>query len=87
MMIVDLDARDIDEGVNSELVYFFVGGSQDSGPFHIDRDNGTLYLVGKLDYEMTTIYYVSVHGAISTGRILANIFLNHKCLKSSPGSS
>lgn len=54
MEIVDLDAEDIDEGINSELVYFFVGGSQDQGPFHIDRNNGTLYLWGELDYESTT---------------------------------
>ena len=65
MVIVDLDAVDIDEGINSELVYFFVGGSQDSGPFHIDRGNGTLYLVGELDYETTNSYIVSHYLNIS----------------------
>lgn len=58
MEIVDLDAEDRDEGINSELVYFFVGGSQDLGPFHIDRNNGTLHLWGELDYESTTDYTV-----------------------------
>ena len=56
--MVDLDASDRDEGLNRELVYFFVGGSQDLGPFHIDRENGCLYLVGQLDYETTTEYTV-----------------------------
>lgn len=58
MEIVDLDAEDRDEGINSELVYFFVGGSQDMGPFHIDQNNGTLHLRGELDYESTTKYTV-----------------------------
>lgn len=58
MEIVDLDAEDIDEGINSELVYFFVGRAQDQGPFYIDRNNGTLYLWGELDYESTTDYTV-----------------------------
>lgn len=62
MELVDLDAQDIDEGINSELVYFFVDGTQDMGPFHIDRNNGTLYLSGELDYETTTEYTVSCTG-------------------------
>ena len=57
--MVDLDAMDIDEGINSELVYFFVGGSQDLGPFHMERENGTLYLVRQLDFEETREYTVS----------------------------
>ena len=59
VLIVDLDAMDIDEGLNRELVYFFVGGSQDFGPFHIDRQNGSLYLMGQLDFERTREYSVS----------------------------
>ena len=62
MLVVDLDAEDADEGINNELVYFFVEGSQDMGPFHIDRDNGTLYLSGELDYESPSKEYrVSYH--------------------------
>ena len=58
--MVDLDADDIDAGLNSQLVYFFVGGLQDSGPFHVDRFNGTLHLVGQLDFESTQTYTVRI---------------------------
>ena len=64
MVVVDLEAEDADEGINSELVYFFVGNSQDSGPFHIDRENGTLYLIGELDHEITTGYSVRFRRSI-----------------------
>ena len=56
-MLIDLNATDADEGLNSELAYFFIGGTQDVGPFHIDRDNGTLYLVGELDHESPDTQY------------------------------
>lgn len=62
---MDLDANDIDAGINSELVYFFVGGIQDLGPFHIDRTNGTLHLVGTLDYETIQSYSVSSYHTLS----------------------
>ena len=58
-MVVDLDAEDRDAGLNNQLVYFFVGGIQDQGPFHIDRENGTLFINGPLDYERITKHSVS----------------------------
>jgi hypothetical protein len=60
VLVVDLDARDRDQGLNSELIYHFVGGGQDSGPFHIDRRNGTLHLVGQLDYERVQEYTLGI---------------------------
>ena len=77
MVVMDLEAEDADEGINSELVYFFVGNSQDSGPFHIDRDNGTLYLIGELDHEITTGYSVRFRSSIqvlSATELLAMIY-------------
>ena len=76
MVVVDLEAVDADVGINSELVYFFVGNSQDSGPFHIDRENGTLYLIGELDHEKTTGYSVRFRRSIQvlyTTELLAMI--------------
>ena len=58
-LVVDLDATDRDDGLNQELVYFFVGGSQDYESFHIDRNDGTLHIARDLDYETTPEYTVS----------------------------
>ena len=64
-LVVDLDATDRDDGLNQELVYYFVGGSQDFESFHIDRSDGTLHIARDLDYETTQEYTVSVLGTCS----------------------
>ncbi|CAI7993581.1 Protocadherin Fat 4 [Geodia barretti] len=59
-LVVDLDATDRDDGLNQELVYFFVGGSQDYESFHIDRNDGTLHIARDLDYETTPEYTLNI---------------------------
>ncbi|XP_067112850.1 protocadherin alpha-2-like [Osmerus mordax] len=51
--IISLTATDIDEGINSKIVYSFVrhGNAKDYELFSIDRHSGEISVTGNLDYE------------------------------------
>ncbi|CAK1577864.1 unnamed protein product [Parnassius mnemosyne] len=57
--LVRLHARDRDLGYNGLLVYAISGGDADSA-FHIDPDTGELKVIGYLDRERESEYYLNV---------------------------
>ncbi|KAG7322674.1 hypothetical protein KOW79_014020 [Hemibagrus wyckioides] len=58
---IELNATDLDEGVNSELSYSFKQGQKGiSDKFAIDSSTGEISVVGTLDYETTNAYEIRV---------------------------
>ncbi|XP_076020962.1 protocadherin alpha-8-like [Genypterus blacodes] len=60
--IIKLNATDLDEGMNSKLLYSFVkrGNTDPSAIFNIDAESGEIILKGMLDYEDTPAYEIRV---------------------------
>uniref|UniRef100_A0A3B1IUF4 Cadherin domain-containing protein n=1 Tax=Astyanax mexicanus TaxID=7994 RepID=A0A3B1IUF4_ASTMX len=58
--IVKLEATDLDEGVNGELVYSFTAGgtSKIHDQFRIDSVTGEITIRGKLDHEENPVYEI-----------------------------
>ncbi|XP_072515643.1 uncharacterized protein [Salminus brasiliensis] len=60
-IFVKLNATDLDEGINSELLYSFKQGQKGiSDKFSIDSSTGELSVIGELDYESTSAYEIRV---------------------------
>lgn len=78
--ILKLNASDCDSGANSALSYLIesVNGRRDSETFHMDIQNGLLYLKEAIDYEKCQQYYIVVvikdHGTPSLST-KANIWI------------
>ena len=66
--VIELNATDIDEGLNSKLMYSFIkrGNVDLSDTFSIDPETGKIKVDGRLDYEDTPAYEVRVQ-AIDQG--------------------
>ncbi|XP_060765495.1 protocadherin alpha-4-like [Neoarius graeffei] len=59
--VLKLNATDLDEGVNSELIYSFKQGQKGiSDKFAIDASTGEISVTGFLDYETTNAYEIRV---------------------------
>ena len=56
--IVDVNATDVDDGVNGELTYDIITG--DTSTFTIHRDLGTVTLIRSLDRETTSTYTLTI---------------------------
>ncbi|XP_030595801.1 protocadherin alpha-2-like isoform X18 [Archocentrus centrarchus] len=61
-LVVKLNATDLDEGTNGELVYSFIkrGNSDPSDIFYLDAETGEITVKGELDYEETHAYEIRV---------------------------
>ncbi|XP_063155986.1 protocadherin alpha-5-like [Candoia aspera] len=61
-LVIDLNATDLDEGINREISYFF----SDSLPVHVPKifsinsDTGEIRVIGKLDYEDCKFYELPI---------------------------
>ncbi|XP_070604708.1 protocadherin alpha-5-like [Erythrolamprus reginae] len=61
-LVINLNAIDLDEGINEEISYFF----SNKVPIHfkntfgIDADTGEIKVIGKLDYEETNLYELHI---------------------------
>ncbi|XP_060743258.1 protocadherin alpha-2-like [Tachysurus vachellii] len=62
MTIIKLEATDLDDGVNGEIVYSLIerDSSTSSGLFKIDQDTGEITVNGKLDYEDNPAFEIRV---------------------------
>ncbi|XP_036380429.1 protocadherin alpha-2-like isoform X8 [Megalops cyprinoides] len=60
--LITLNATDFDEGLNSEIVYSFVGlgNMKGAGIFAINPDSGEIKVTGKLDYEDSPVFELRV---------------------------
>ena len=60
--IIRLNATDIDEGTNAEIVYSFINqdGDDKSSVFNIDQDTGEIRVQGPLDFEETNAFEIHV---------------------------
>ncbi|KAM4875288.1 protocadherin alpha-8 isoform 1-T1 [Thomomys bottae] len=64
-MVIPLNASDLDEGVNGEIMYSF---SSDASPdvkskFHIDSVGGDIAVIGDIDYEERKAYKIQVEAS------------------------
>ncbi|XP_062870736.1 protocadherin alpha-3-like [Trichomycterus rosablanca] len=60
-IILQLNATDLDEGVNSEITYSFKRGQKGiSDTFSIDPSTGEISVIETLDYESTSAYEIRV---------------------------
>ncbi|XP_030251895.1 protocadherin alpha-2-like isoform X28 [Sparus aurata] len=61
-VIIKLNATDLDEGMNSKILYSFIkrGISDRSNIFDLNSETGEITVKGKLDYEETPAYEVRV---------------------------
>ncbi|XP_071760932.2 protocadherin alpha-2-like [Centroberyx gerrardi] len=61
-VIIKLNATDLDEGMNSKLIYSFIkrGNIDPSDIFDIKSETGEITVKGTLDYEDTPVYEVRV---------------------------
>ncbi|XP_004477933.2 protocadherin alpha-1 [Dasypus novemcinctus] len=61
-LVTTLNASDADEGVNGEITYSFGSGVSlnTQEKFKIDSNSGEIRLIGRLDYEKTKSYEISV---------------------------
>ncbi|NXL00033.1 PCDA1 protein, partial [Mesembrinibis cayennensis] len=57
-----LSATDLDEGINSDIIYLFSRrvAAQVKEMFTIDENKGEIRLQGKLDYEETDSYEITI---------------------------
>ncbi|XP_076020959.1 protocadherin alpha-3-like [Genypterus blacodes] len=61
-VVIDLNATDLDEGMNGKLLYSFIkqGNNNPSDIFDINSETGEITVKGQLDYEDTPVYEVRV---------------------------
>ncbi|XP_061581267.1 protocadherin alpha-5-like isoform X19 [Cololabis saira] len=61
-MVMKLNATDLDEGINSKIIYSFIkqGNSDPSNVFDLDSETGEITVRGDLDYEETPAYDIRV---------------------------
>uniref|UniRef100_A0A8C5PK04 Cadherin domain-containing protein n=1 Tax=Leptobrachium leishanense TaxID=445787 RepID=A0A8C5PK04_9ANUR len=61
-VVIKLNATDLDEGSNSEIIYFIDQHTLNSAKniFNINQHTGELYVIGNIDYEDSNIYDLSV---------------------------
>ncbi|XP_069026659.1 protocadherin alpha-2-like isoform X18 [Embiotoca jacksoni] len=61
-IVIKLNATDLDEGVNSKLVYSFVkrGNNDPSNMFYLNSETGEITVKGRLDHDETPAYEVRV---------------------------
>ncbi|KPP56746.1 protocadherin Fat 4-like, partial [Scleropages formosus] len=60
--IITLNATDLDEGTNGEIVYSLSTDKQDKivDMFHIHRQSGTVTVIGDIDFELNTAFEIRV---------------------------
>ncbi|XP_030595814.1 protocadherin alpha-2-like [Archocentrus centrarchus] len=60
--IVTVSATDLDEGINSEIVYSFIerGNFNPETVFSINPNTGEITVIGKVDYEENTAYDIRI---------------------------
>uniref|UniRef100_A0A3Q3Q104 Cadherin domain-containing protein n=1 Tax=Monopterus albus TaxID=43700 RepID=A0A3Q3Q104_MONAL len=63
--ILTVSATDLDEGINSEIVYAFIerGNFNPEAVFSINPDTGEITVTGKVDYEENTAYDIRVQAS------------------------
>ncbi|XP_061899825.1 protocadherin alpha-2-like [Entelurus aequoreus] len=61
-VVIKLNATDIDEGVNSQILYSLIkrSSSDQANMFNLNAETGEITVKGKLDYEETPAYEVRV---------------------------
>ncbi|XP_061755526.1 protocadherin alpha-3-like [Nerophis ophidion] len=61
-VVIKLNATDIDEGVNSKILYSLIkrSSSDQANMFHLNAETGEITVKGALDYEETPAYEVRV---------------------------
>ncbi|KAM6122955.1 LOW QUALITY PROTEIN: protocadherin alpha-13-like [Phoenicopterus ruber ruber] len=61
-LLMKLSATDLDEGINSDIIYFFTRHvpAQVKEMFTVDENKGEIRLQGKLDYEETDSYEITI---------------------------
>ncbi|XP_030251875.1 protocadherin alpha-2-like isoform X9 [Sparus aurata] len=61
-VVITLNATDLDEGMNSKILYSFIkrGTADPSNIFDLNSETGEITVKGKLDYEETPAYEVRV---------------------------
>ncbi|KAM3841807.1 protocadherin alpha-5-like [Vipera latastei] len=61
-LVIILNATDLDEGINSEISYFFSNKVPQhfKNTFDINSDTGEIMVIGKLDYEDTNFYELHI---------------------------
>ena len=64
-----MTATDADDGVNSQIKYSIIGGT-DRDHFKIDEDSGFINTATKLDYETKKSYLLTVQGILKVPSIL-----------------
>uniref|UniRef100_A0A8C9QZU0 Protocadherin 2 alpha b 3 n=1 Tax=Scleropages formosus TaxID=113540 RepID=A0A8C9QZU0_SCLFO len=60
--VITLNATDLDEGTNGEIVYSLSTDKQDKivDMFHIHRQSGTVTVIGDIDFELNTAFEIRV---------------------------
>ncbi|XP_036379002.1 protocadherin gamma-C5-like [Megalops cyprinoides] len=60
--VIKLEARDLDEGANGEILYSFGDHTEDLvySLFEIDSNTGEVFLKGELDFENTASYTIAI---------------------------
>ncbi|XP_077387467.1 protocadherin alpha-5-like isoform X22 [Festucalex cinctus] len=61
-VVIKLNATDLDEGMNSKIVYSFIkrGNNDPSNVFNLNAETGEITVKGTLDYEETPAYEVRI---------------------------
>uniref|UniRef100_A0A3Q3DFZ5 Cadherin domain-containing protein n=1 Tax=Hippocampus comes TaxID=109280 RepID=A0A3Q3DFZ5_HIPCM len=61
-LVIKLNATDLDEGINSKIVYSLIkrGNNDPSSVFNLNAETGQITLKGSLDYEETPAYEVRI---------------------------
>ncbi|XP_068182492.1 protocadherin alpha-5-like [Antennarius striatus] len=80
--ILSVSATDLDEGVNSEIVYSFIerGNFNPESVFSINSNTGEIYVTGEVDYEKNTAYDIriqardnGIHSKSVYGKVLVEV--------------
>ncbi|XP_066445306.1 protocadherin gamma-B1-like [Eleutherodactylus coqui] len=67
-LVLQLNAVDEDEGLNAQITYSFQDVPETLySTFHLDPNNGTLSVIGDIDYEVTDRYELTVKAKDSGG--------------------
>ncbi|XP_061463306.1 protocadherin gamma-A4-like [Rhineura floridana] len=67
-IVVIVKATDLDEGINREVTYSFKKISDTASQnFYLNPETGEIILVGKLDYEESTLYEIEIQGTDGGG--------------------
>nr|XP_002124308.4 protocadherin Fat 4 [Ciona intestinalis] len=59
-LVINIEARDMDDGLNGKVKYKIVGFDKPDQLFTVDAYTGSIYLVGNLDYEQTPNHLVTI---------------------------